>query len=133
MSPNIEKLEITIQKNNLAHSALLQDLNREIEKHLNITTEKIHKPAPSNSQGVDPIMSIGIANIAISSFTLIWSIISNKYRGKVVIERTLADGSKVSITSDRLTNSELHELVKEIEMESKEKSVQKLILRLDEE
>jgi len=109
----------------IIESQHLRALDFEIQRTLEISSQLDTIKSSENTQSGDIVTAIALSNLSLTALGLIWSIIKVRRRGSITIERTLNDGTKVTLEKENLTDLEFEEYEKDIELQR----LQNLIIR----
>lgn len=113
----------------IIESQHLRALDFEIQRTLEISSQLETTRSSENTQSGDIVTAIALFNLSLTALGLIWSIISVRRRGGVTIEKTLNDGTIVTLTKKDLTDIEFEEYEKGLERDIKSEKLQNLIIR----
>lgn len=105
-------------KNPVYNASKLRKLGAELERELETTCVYSTAESPDNTQAGDIVTALEIVSLSVSALTLIWAILKIRFRGSVTIEKTLPNGSKVTLFQGSLTDKEFEEFKKKVEHEA---------------
>lgn len=104
----------TLGEPTLENSQWLQILSAYLEKELQLPCVHETVTAPPDSQAVDPVVAIALANLAVSLFSVFINIVQflseQHQRGSITIE---TDG--YTLTFEKLTDAEIRQYVQKLE------------------
>ncbi len=107
----------------------LRALDFEIQRTLEISSQVETIRSSENTQSGDIVTAIALFNLSLTALGLIWSIIRVRRRGSITIEKTLNDGTKVTLEKENLADIEFEEYEQELERDIKSQNLQNVIIR----
>ena len=131
MSGNLKvRIEIANNDSPIEKSLVLQDLEQDISRELQIPVHLDTIKSPKGSMSGDIVLAIELAGITLTALGLLWSILQIRFRGSITIEKEYKDGTKITTTKNNLTDKELSKELAKQEEEIKKQLIEKLLIKL---